>query len=57
MSKTLVELYTVLGQPPDSVLLAKVWIQKPGDLYVANFASVLAGKYSYHASGVGSSPR
>lgn len=53
MSKKLLEIYTVLGQPPDSVLIAKVWMEKSGDLYVTRHAPhLLSGKYSYHKSGV-----
>jgi hypothetical protein len=53
VSKKLVELYTVLGDYPDSLLLAKVWLEKKGDVYVTRHApNLLAGKYSYHESGV-----
>ena len=53
MSKKLVELYTVLGDHPDSVLVAKAWLETKGDLYVTRHAPhLLAGKYSYHKSGV-----
>ncbi|HZP26307.1 MAG TPA: hypothetical protein VFB90_04585, partial [Dehalococcoidia bacterium] len=53
MSKKILELYTVLGEPPNSILVAKAWMEKQGDLYVVNHAPhLLAGKFSYHASGV-----
>jgi len=53
MSKKVLELYTVLGEPPDSLLIAKVWLEKRGDFYVTTHPPhLLAGKYSYHASGI-----
>ena len=53
MSKKILEVYTVLGQPPDSVLVAKIWMEKQGDLYVTTHAPhLLAGKYSYHETGI-----
>lgn len=52
MSKKPLEIYVVLGEPPASVLAAKVWLESKGDLYVTNHAHLLAGKYSYHATGV-----
>jgi hypothetical protein len=53
MSKKVLEIYTVLGEPPNSVLVAKIWIEKQGDLYVTTHAPhLLAGKYSYHESGI-----
>jgi hypothetical protein len=53
VSKKILEIYTILGQPPDSLLIAKVWMEKKGDLYVTTHAPhLLGGKYSYHESGI-----
>ena len=53
MSKKPLEIYTVIGVPPDSVRITKVWMQKQDDLYVTTHApDLMAGKYTYHASGV-----
>ena len=48
----LLEINVVFGEAPLSALAAKIWIETKGDLYVTNAADVLAGKFSYHQSGV-----
>ncbi len=52
MSKKPLELYVVLGNPPESTLAAKVWMESKGDTYVTTHGQPLAGKYSYHESGM-----
>src|SRR5437879_4738019 len=53
MSKTVVEVDIVIGQPPESIQVAKVVLVKKGDLYISSLAPpFLAGKHSYHETGV-----
>ena len=53
MSAKPVELYAVLGEPPNGLLVAKVWVEKAGDLYITTHAPFpMEGKYSHHTSGV-----
>src|ERR687891_178734 len=53
MSKKILEINVVLGGPPESMLIAKIWMVKQGDLYITHhLPEFTAGKYSYHASGV-----
>jgi hypothetical protein len=53
MSAKRFELYAALGDALDSVLVAKVWMERAGDLYITtNAPKVMSGRYSYHASGV-----
>ncbi len=52
MSKKPLELYVVLGEPPESVLVGKVWMESKGDLYAVTHGHPLAGKYSYLESGM-----
>jgi hypothetical protein len=58
VGKNLVEIDIAIGNPPASVQVAKVLLVKKGDLYVMNLApGVIAGKFSYHESGVNHSYR
>ena len=58
MAKNFVEIDVVIGDPPASVHVAKVVLVKKGDLYVMNLApELMAGKHSYHESGVSHSYR
>lgn len=53
MSAKVTELYVALGAPEDGLLVAKVWLERAGDLYLVRHAPAgLAGKFSYHASGL-----
>ena len=38
MSKNVIEIDVVIGEPPDSIRVAKVVLVKKGDLYVRQFA-------------------
>jgi hypothetical protein len=51
MAKPL-EIPVVFGDAPNSALAVKVWMEGKGDLYVTNTSELLAGKHSYHQSGV-----
>jgi len=43
----------VIGEPRESVRVAKVVLVKKGDLYVSHLApDIISGKHSYHESGV-----
>lgn len=53
VSKNIIEIDVVIGEPPDSVHVAKVVIVKKGDLYISTLApDFMTGKESYHESGV-----
>ena len=53
VSAKVTELYMVLGEPGNGRLVAKVWLERAGDLYVTTHAPVpMAGKWSHHASGM-----
>ena len=53
MSKNVLEIDLVIGQPPDSIRVAKVVLLKKGDLYISRFApNFITSKHSYHESGI-----
>jgi hypothetical protein len=52
MTKKTLEVYVVFGEHPNSALAVKIWMEAKGDLYVTNHGQPLAGKYSYHQSGM-----
>lgn len=53
MSKNLIEIDVVIGEPPNSAQVAKVLLVKKGDLYISQLdPSLIAGKVSYHQSGI-----
>jgi hypothetical protein len=53
MSSNVIEMDVVIGQPPDSIRVAKVVLVKKGDLYTSQLApDVISAKNSYHESGV-----
>ena len=53
MSKNVVEIDVVMGDPPSSIHVAKVVLVKKGDLYISRLApDVMSGKHSYHESGI-----
>jgi hypothetical protein len=52
MSKKRLEIYVVLGEAPNSALAVKIWLEPKGDLYVRTLDNPIAGKFSYHETGV-----
>jgi hypothetical protein len=53
MSKNVIEINVVIGEPPDSIHVAKVVLVKKGDLYISPLApDFITGKHSYHESGI-----
>src|SRR5215471_4559851 len=53
MSKNVIEIDVVIGEPPESIHVAKVVLVKKGDLYISRLApDFIAAKSSYHESGI-----
>jgi hypothetical protein len=53
VSKNVVEVSVVIGEPPDSIRVATVVMVKKGDLYISHVApNVITSKHSYHESGI-----